>query len=462
MFPNPAEDRTELIARFETMLKGQSEEFFDSSSWEDIIDYYIRNMMYEKAGIAASMAIDIYPASSELSLLCAEAFVYEGDMTRAASILGRLEGIIGGNADFLVTKGIYLSNADQHTKAIECFLAAYADYDDPFQINVLLGEEYAAVKNLGMAAKYLEKAVLSNPSDAEAIARLADVYSYDQYYSQAVRFFNRLIDHDPYNADAWHNLGLFLAKDEKWDEAVRAYEYAILIDPQRAMAYYDLADIYEHREQPERVIPILKTLLNAKHTEDPYPYLRIAECYQNLDDFDNACEYFLKAVHYDPQQARGWYGLAAVHFESGFKKQALDYIRQGLSADSYDIDCLRLCWEIEESLDLFEDALAHLNQVIDHPESNAEDYLDLAYFMYQRGMPQRSLDILKSTRTLFPDAYEVFYHLCAIYCALGDRIHCMEMFDRAVRLAPDLIGVLKDNYPTLMNVDETNKKIYLT
>ena len=181
-----------------------------------------------------------------------------------------------------------------------------------------------------------------------------------------------------------------------------------------------------------------------------------------MDDFDSACEYFLKAVHYDPQLSRGWYGLAAVHFDAGYKKQALDYIRQGMAADRYDIDCLRLAWEIEESLERYDDALTHLQEVIDHPESNAEDYLDLAYFLYQRGRLKESLDTLKTTRTLFPEAHEVFYHLCALYCALGQQERCLEMFERAVRLAPEMIGVLRDNYPDLMRVDETNKKIYLT
>lgn len=462
MFLNPREDKTELISRFETMLKDGSADFFDSSSWEDIIDYYLQNMQYEKAGIAAAMAMDTYPSSPELSLICAEAFIYDGNTERAGSLLDSLEVLYSNNPEFLVAKGMYFSSLKNSKDAIECFLAAYPDYDDFFQINVLLGEEYAAIGNLGLATKYFQKAVLSNPSDTEAIARLADIYAYSQNHEQAVRFFNRLIDADPYSADAWHQLGVFYCRDEKWDPAIRAFGYAISIDPERTLAYYDLADLYEQREEPAKVIETLKELLLAKHTEDPYPYMRIAENYQTLEDFDNACEFFLKAVHYDPQLSRGWYGLAAVHFDAGFKKQALDYIRQGMAADSYDIDCLRLCWEIEEALELFEDALTHLNQVIDHPESNAEDYLDLAYFFYQRGMPKQSLDILKSTRTLFPEAHEVFYHLCALYCAMGDKEHCLEMFERAVHLAPDLIGVLKDNYPDLMRVDETNKKIYLT
>ena len=64
MFLNPKEDRSDLIARFESMLKEGSAVFFDSSAWEDIIDYYLRNLQYEKAGIAASMALNTYSTSS--------------------------------------------------------------------------------------------------------------------------------------------------------------------------------------------------------------------------------------------------------------------------------------------------------------------------------------------------------------------------------------------------------------
>ena len=70
MFLNPKEDRSDLIARFESMLKEGSAVFFDSSAWEDIIDYYLRNLQYEKAGIAASMALNTYSTSSSLSLAC--------------------------------------------------------------------------------------------------------------------------------------------------------------------------------------------------------------------------------------------------------------------------------------------------------------------------------------------------------------------------------------------------------
>lgn len=462
MFLNPKEDRSDLIARFESMLKEGSPVFFDSSAWEDIIDYYLRNLQYEKAGIAASMALDTYSTSSSLSLACAEAFIYDGNAERARQILDSLAPLCAGDADYLVAQGLYLSYTKQSKQAIECYLAAYPEYDDRLRLDILLGEEYATTGNLSLAAKYLQRAVLANPSDADTIARLAEIYSFGQDDAQAVRFFNRLIDTDPYNADAWHNLGIFLSKQEKWDEALRAYQYTLLLDPQRAMAYYDMADVYEQREQYDLVARTLLELLSARHLEDPYPYLRLGECYQAMDDFDSACEYFLKAVHYDPQLSRGWFGLAAVHFDAGYKKQALDYIRQGMAADRYDIDCLRLAWEIEESLERYDDALTHLQEVIDHPESNAEDYLDLAYFLYQRGRLKESLDTLKTTRTLFPEAHEVFYHLCALYCALGQQERCLEMFERAVRLAPEMIGVLRDNYPDLMRVDETNKKIYLT
>ena len=462
MFLTPKEDQSELIARFETLLKDGTPAFFDSSSWEDIIDYYLRNIQYEKAAIAASMALDTYPASSELGLICAEAFIYDGNPERARTLLDTLKDLCEDDPDYLVAQGLYHSSIKETKQAIEYYLAAYSRYDDPLRLDLLLGEEYAAAGNLSLAAKYLQKAVLAHPEDADAIARLSEVYSYGQNDAQAVRFFNRLIDADPYNADAWHNLGIFLAKEEKWDEALRAYRYTLLLDPERAIAYYDMAEVYDQREEYAKTIETLKSLLALRHLDDPYPYLRLGESYQALEDFDNACEYFLKAVHYDPQLARGWYGLAAVHFDAGYKKQALDYIRQGIDADNSDIECLRLLWEIEESLQMYPQALEHLEQVIDHPESNAEDYLDLAYFLYQRGRTEQALETLKTTRTLFPDAHEVFYHLCAVYCALGRRERCLEMFERAVRLAPDMIGVLRDNYPELMRVDETNKKIYLT
>lgn len=97
-------------------------------------------------------------------------------------------------------------------------------------------------------------------------------------------------------------------------------------------------------------------------------------------------------------------------------------------------------------------ALSHLQQVVNHPESTADDYLDMAYFQYQRGMLKQSLDTLKETRTLFPDVPEVFYHMGAVYYSLGDLQRSLSLFRKAISTAPELSGVVNDNYPELSSV----------
>jgi tetratricopeptide repeat protein len=451
MFLNPREDNKELISRYQAMLEGRGG-FFDTLEWEDIISYYIENMRYGEARHAADLAMETYPYSAELKLSCAEALIYDEEYAQAEEIINYLDGVMPSNPDLIVLKGIWHSMNKHPREAIELYLAAYPDYDDYFRINVLLGEEYASIENYGLAIKYFQRAVTSDPSEPNAAARLAEIYSVSQSYTLAAHFFDKLIDRNPYNADAWAYQGMFLLRMERYDEAIRALEYAILLAPDKPSPYYDMAEAYNAQEEYGKVIAVLKKLLSVKPTEDPYPYVMIGESYQCLEDFENACEYFLKAVHYDPQLARGWYGLASVHFDSGFKKQSLDYVRQGLAADAYDIECLRLAWEIEESLEMYPAALSHLQQVVNHHESTADDYLDMAYFQYQRGMLKQSLDTLKETRTLFPDVPEVFYHMGAVYYSLGDLQRSLSLFRKAISTAPELSGVVNDNYPELSSV----------
>ncbi|MDD4819931.1 MAG: tetratricopeptide repeat protein [Flavobacteriales bacterium] len=451
MFISPEENNAKnTVERYEASQKNGEAVFFDVSEWIDIIEYYLDNMLYDNAKNAADTALEIYTASTELKITCAEAYLFSANTDLAEDIIQYLCGVIPDTAELNVLIGLYHSTLDHPKEAIEFFLAAYNDYEDFFRINVLLGDEYANEENYGLAIKYYQRAVLNEPTQENAVDSLVNMYFQSESYSLAEHFFEKLLNKDPYNAKIWHLLGVFRLKNEDEEGAIKAMEYATYISPSWAVPFFDMSEILFDQEKYKEAIDTIKRLLSVRTMDDPTPYSLIGKCYHEMGDFDSACEYFLKAIHYDPQLPEGWFNLASVHFAAGYKKQALDYIYQGIEADSTDIECLRLCWEIEESLQMWDDALSHLKEVINHPESNAEDYMDLAYFLYQRGDFQAALSVLQDTRTLYPEVNEVFYHMSAVYYALGNDEKGFTIFSKAISLEPDLAHVMQDNYPELV------------
>ena len=463
MFLSPEENNAkETVERYQNALKNGESVFFDSSQWIDIIEYYLDNMLYDNAKIAADNAEQTYPNATELKITCSEAYLFSNEIAHAEENINYLNGIIPDAPELKVLIGMYHSTVDNHKTAIEYFLSAYNDYEDFFRINVLLGDEYANDNNYQLAIKYYQKAVIAEPSQESAIDNLVTMYFSSQSYCLAEHFFEKILKKDPYNAKIWHLLGIFRLKNENENGAINAMEYATYIKPTWAVPFLDMAEILFDISKYKEAISTIQRLLSERTMDDPSVYSLMGKCYHELGDFDTACQYFLKAIHYDPQLSEGWFNLASIHFSNGYQKQALDYILQGLDADNTDIECLRLCWEIEESLQMWDDALMHLKEVLEHPESNAEDYMDMAYFLYQRGDFQGSLSTLQDTRTLYPEVNEAFYHMSAVYYALGNEEKGLSIFNKAVALEPDLAHVMKDNYPELVEKIYAIKNIVLS
>jgi tetratricopeptide (TPR) repeat protein len=77
--------------------------------------------------------------------------------------------------------------------------------------------------------------------------------------------------------------------------------------------------------------------------------------------------------------------------------------------------------------------------------------MDYAYFLYERGEYTKALEILKNLRQINENCYEAFYHMSSIYFGIGDYEKGSNMLKKALSLAPELLHVIEDNYPELID-----------
>lgn len=448
---DPESDISIIASRYTEAHQSSESIFLDASQWTELMEHFMEGMQYTLAVSAADDAGDTYPDNIAVSISRCEVYIYTENTSKAIPIIKDLTSRHSEMAAVRVLYGMYLSSTGEAREAIEYYLSAYEEYEDSYRLNILLGEEYSSIENYGMAIRYFQKSIITDHSDDRVIDMLVEVYIKSESHTLGAHFFKRLIEKDPYNAKLWRLCGFFLYRKGSIQEALQALEYATYIATQWSTPYYDMSEILWEEERYDDIISCLQRLLSYDTIEDPYPYSMLGKCYHQKGEIEKSCEYFLRAIHYDPLNAEGWYNLSLAHFTSGYKRQALEYIYQGLECDSNDVECLRLAWEIEESLHMWDEADTHLSTLIEHPESNDDDYMDYAYFLYERGEYTKALEILKNLRQINENCYEAFYHMSSIYFGIGDYEKGSNMLKKALSLAPELLHVIEDNYPELID-----------
>ena len=100
--------------------------------------------------------------------------------------------------------------------------------------------------------KYLEKANLLAPTDADILWHLGYMYHKAGRDKEAVATLLKSLEQKPNNKLAYYDLGLIYWNMNDDDKAAASYEKAIEIDPQFADAYYDLGCFYLDRANAQK------------------------------------------------------------------------------------------------------------------------------------------------------------------------------------------------------------------
>jgi len=103
-----------------------------------------------------------------------------------------------------------------------------------------------AQKEFGLAVGAFEKLYQMNPSDADNISNLMDVYIRTNQTEKALALTKTAVEKEPNNKVFRYNYGVFLLKQEKFNDAVEQFRKAVEIDPDYSEAVYNLGASYLH------------------------------------------------------------------------------------------------------------------------------------------------------------------------------------------------------------------------
>ena len=197
-----------------------------------------------------------------------------------------------GDRPNLINGGVHYFNIDKNAEALKFF----ATYVESASYPMLESENLLEKDTLLSQVAYYATLAADRTGDKDAIIKYAPYALKDK---EGGKFAMQLM------ADAYKAKG----DTAKW---VQSLEEGILKFPENDYFFANLVDYYSSSNQAPKAMEFADRMLSKEPNNKLYLYVK-AYLYHNMKDYDNAMEYYKKAIEADPTYAEAYSNLGLVN-----------------------------------------------------------------------------------------------------------------------------------------------------
>ncbi len=280
----------ELVCRYDEMVYDGKSAYFDIDELEELIDHHLILNDYDEANQVIEYGLSIHDNHPTLMGRKAKLLIYQGECQEALNIL---ESIAIKEAEHLsIEAEAYLAKGDiikARTLFIE-FINLHPNKDQVF-----LCHDIALYLNNNCAHEsaiiILENGLKIYPEQLDLLQEQA--YSYEQLgeLDKAIELYNLLLDKDPFKFSAWFLLGSLYYNNNNYRDALEAFDFAIAIEPDNEIGWLQKGHCLFYLDLFKDAIVAYEFYL-ARHENDSNVKLFLAECYENLEEYEIALEHY--------------------------------------------------------------------------------------------------------------------------------------------------------------------------
>lgn len=434
-----------LISVYEVMLEKGQVFFSDESQYHDLMDYFERECLLDRALEVADYAITQCGYSVDFFLRKAELLLQNQEAEQAMAALDIADTLSPDSLASSLLRAESFASLGMYEDGISLLdsLKPLATSEELSQLYVCEALIYESLKEYERMFYLLKAALEENHTNNEALSRMWFCVENAGKHEESIEVHERIIDEDPFSALAWYNLGAAHHHQCNYEEAIEAYEYAFLTKEDFEFAYRDCAEVCLYTENYQKALQCYQEVLE-RFEPDADLFLHIGLCYQKLGNyivaktfyektlnFDSFCDEahfrigecfavqaswhkaitaYLKAIRIDDRNEEYYTRLAEAYCKIGNYKKAEMYFRQ--AADTAPEEPLR--WiqlvnflmsrrKIDEALD-----------VLDEAEENTYGP-ELLYYrsacLFEMGLKKEALLVLEEALYEDFDAHESLFHI---------------------------------------------------
>lgn len=146
-------------------------------------------------------------------------------------------------------------------------------------------------------------------------------------YNEARPIFSKLLREEPVDAHVWYERAKLDEAAGKIRKAERGYKIAAGLDPEISYPYLALANCYENvLEDKLRTEEIL--LKGAESSGSPQILIRLGDLYKDHEEYEKAESIYLSCIERNPDEVFAYLGYAFAISETKSPAEAAEFIRQ--------------------------------------------------------------------------------------------------------------------------------------
>ena len=323
-----------LVTDFETMIERNLMVYMDEKDFFQIIGYYEKQYLIDKALEVVDFAIEQYSYRSEFLIHKSKLLIILNKHKEAMEILDIAETIAPFENEIALFRARALSGLGETAKAfeiLECLkpVVSKSDLSD-----ILLAESYIyeSQKNYIKMFEVLKDALQMEPEHPECLERIWLSVELSRKYQDSVDLHQALVNKKPYNAPAWYNLGHSFASLGEYEKAIESLEYAFIIDKEMEIAYLDCAELCSQIKNYSKALSIYEEA-NSYFGPESELLVYIAECQIHLNNFLSAKASLFTALSLDPYNDEIYFYLGECYVKEKNWHSAINAYSKAISIE---------------------------------------------------------------------------------------------------------------------------------
>ncbi len=292
------------------------------------------------------------------------------------------------------------------------------------------------------AENLYKQAVLGTKHSQLFYNKIGDLALKNDDVDLCVDCYRKVLDSNPLNREVLMKLATVLQTyfPENTTETIECYERLLEFDVDTAAIYYELGHLYLRREDKINSISAFKLALE-RDTENPYYNNSLAFAYSKAELYDDAIEYYQKAIALNPDNE--WtsivcQGLGAIYAEiKGNMDAAIATYQAGIILDPKNYDLyIALGDTYMADYDLDKAIKAYCDAILAEPD-NYRGYSKAGIALYEKDFVEEALVAYHKSIELNPENALAHNNLGIVYLdGLLDAEEALEYFEEAINLDP--------------------------
>jgi len=359
-----------------------------------------------------------------------------------------------------------------------------------------LAEVYEDKGEYSKAIDILQKALKTNPKNAELYARIGNDYFYQGEYSKydkAIQYLQKALKLNPKISEAYFGLGeIYNLGRSEYIRAIEYYQKGLKLNPNdefyfgRLIGAYDsLADDYYYKSKYSKAIEFYNKAIRMD-PNDGDAYAGLGWVYKDKKEYDKAINYCKKAIKLNPNEeysytykAHAYHCLGLIYYDKGDYEQAIKNLKAARNADPYynpdeifynmgDVYTKKRIYDkaiefYSQSMEdnrHYRDAETKIGNIyyekgdydkaVESYQNQLEcGYVDVSDFI-ERGNYKRAKDFYNNL--ISPEHRKTYYRLGILYNYTGKYGKAIVVFERLLKLNPNdpyMLMIISNSY--LMN-----------